>query len=126
MINIVFDTKEEAALLLEVIGHVRMESMTRELKQFYYLSTQGIFTQHRFLMASSQDLIVYIEINPQESEYCLILKPRSSLALPAIRQVIDAYSRAKEDKEEVDLMVFSALLNEQGRQGIAYWQAHWH
>ncbi|WP_435276814.1 hypothetical protein ACMAZF_07725 [Psychrobium sp. nBUS_13] len=53
------------------------------------------------------------------------IKPRSSLALPAMRQVIDAYSRAKEGKGEIDLTVFSALLNEQGLLGIVYWQAHW-
>lgn len=125
MINIIFDSKEEAALLLEVIGHVRMERMTLELRQFYHQSAQGVFTQHRFVMASSQYFMAHIEINPQETEYCLILKPRSSLALPAVRQIIDAYLRAKEGKGEIDLAVFSALLNEQGRRGIAYWQAHW-
>lgn len=69
--------------------------------------------------------MAHIKTNPQETEYCLILTPRNSLALPAMRLIIDAYSRAREDKEEIDFMVFSALLNEQGRRGIAYWQAHW-
>ena len=76
-------------------------------------------------MASSQVFMAPIETNPQETEYCLVSKASQLISVTCNAPIIDAYSRAKEDKVGINSMMFSGLPNEQGHRGIAYWQAHW-